>query len=37
MNNDDDLIVKTTTRITPESNVSLIDAAIRDEPSYLDN
>ena len=37
MNQDDDLIVKTATRITPESNVSLIDATIIDEHSYLDN
>ena len=38
MNQDDDLIVKTATRITPESNVSLIDATIIDEQhSYLDN
>ena len=37
MNQDDDLIVETATRITPESNVSLIDAAVIDEHSYLDN
>ena len=37
MNQDDDLIVKTATRITPESNVSLIDTAVIDEHSYLDN
>lgn len=37
MNQDDDLIVKTATRITPESNASLIDTAVIDEHSYLDN
>ena len=37
MNQDDDLIVKTATRITPESNVSLIDTAFIAEHSYLDN
>ena len=37
MNQDDDLIVKTATRITPESNVSLIDTAVIAEHSYLDN
>ena len=37
MNQDDDLIVKPTTRITPDSNVSLIDPNMGDERSYLDN
>ena len=37
MNQDDDLIVKPTTRITPDSNVSLIDTSMGDERSYLDN
>tara|TARA_R110002051_G_scaffold27011_4_gene65323 strand:+ start:2735 stop:3949 length:1215 start_codon:yes stop_codon:yes gene_type:complete len=37
MKQDDDLIVETATRITPESNVSLIDTAVIDEHSYLDN
>ena len=34
MNQDDDLIVKPTTRITPDSNVSLIDTSMGDERSY---
>ena len=37
MKQDDDLIVETATRITPESNVSLIDTAVIAEHSYLDN
>ncbi|MBP6496555.1 MAG: magnesium/cobalt transporter CorA [Psychrobacter sp.] len=37
MKQDDDLIVETATRITPESNVSLIDTAFIAEHSYLDN
>ena len=37
MKQDDELIVETATRITPESNVSLIDTAVIDEHSYLDN
>ena len=37
MKQDDDLIVKPTTRITPDSNVSLIDPNMGDERSYLDN
>ena len=37
MKQDDELIVEAATRITPESNVSLIDTAVIDEHSYLDN
>ena len=37
MKQDDELIVETATRITPESNVSFIDTAVIDEHSYLDN
>ncbi len=37
MKQDDELIVEAATRITPESNVSLIDTAVIAEHSYLDN
>ncbi|WP_350560953.1 magnesium/cobalt transporter CorA [Psychrobacter sp. CAL346-MNA-CIBAN-0220] len=36
MNNDDDQLVKTTTRITPDSNVSHTYSDMEDDRSYLD-